>query len=358
MARSAAARSQTPALDAVKLRRLYAEMVRLRTLDERMMTLQRQGRIGFYGACTGQEAATLASAFALEANDWIFPALREGATMLLRGFDLTAYICQVFGNAGDELKGRQMPSHYASRSVNQVSWSSVIGTQLPQAVGVAMAAKLKGDSTVVMAYLGDGATSSADFHVAMNFAGVFKAPIVFVCQNNHWSISVPTARQTVSESIAIKARAYGMPGEKVDGNDVRTVYAACRAAVDRARAGEGPSLIECETYRIGAHSSSDDPTRYRDEREVAAWRAKDPIEGLRRVMEAEKCWDEKREATLRARCLEEVNAAIVAAEAELPPARETLFTDVVAGTPWHLAEQAAELAPFEMSGDRPGTVSH
>src|SRR3982074_1966739 len=174
--------------------RLYREMVRLRTLDERMMTLQRQGRVGFYGACTGQEAATIASAAPLEPGDWIFPALREGGAMLLRGFPLVPYLCQIFGNAGDETKGRQMPSHMASKSVNQVSWSSCIATQLPQAVGAAMAAKIKGDKTGTAAYLGDGATSEGDFQVGLTFGGVFRALVVFICQNNHWAISVPTQK--------------------------------------------------------------------------------------------------------------------------------------------------------------------
>src|SRR6266446_4487027 len=308
------------------LLRLYREMVRLRTLDERMMTLQRQGRVGFYGACTGQEAATLASAIALEPSDWIFPALRE-----------------VFGNSGDETKGRQMPSHMASRSVNQVSWSSCIGTQLPQAVGAAMAARIRGDRTVVAAYLGDGATSEGDFHVAMNFAGVFKAPVVFVCQNNHWAISVPTSKQTASESIAVKAVAYGFPGVKVDGNDAVAVYAAVKEAVDRARAGSGPTLVECETYRIGAHSSSDDPTRYRDEREVEAWRKRDPIEQLRARLAADGQWTDRQDQELRARLLDEVNAAIAEAEQKPDPPREGLFEDVYSNLPWFLREQRDEL---------------
>ena len=323
--------------------RLYGEMVRLRTLDERMMTLQRQGRVGFYGACTGQEAATLASAIALEPSDWIFPALREAAAMLLRGFPLVPYLCQVFGNSGDETKGRQMPSHMASRRVNQVSWSSCIGTQLPQAVGAAMAARLRGDRAIVAAYLGDGATSSADFHVAMNFAGVFKPPVVFVCQNNHWAISVPTSKQTASESIAVKAVAYGFPGVKVDGNDAVAVYTAMKEAVDRARGGAGPSLLECETYRIGAHSSSDDPTRYRDEREVETWRKRDPIVRLRERLDAQSAWSDKHEAELRARVLEEVNAAIAEAERKPDPPRETLFDDVYSTLPWFLREQRDEL---------------
>src|SRR5256884_2037566 len=310
----AAQKLETPPIPREVLMRLYREMVRLRTLDKRRLAVQRQGGVGFYGACTGQEAATLASAIALEASDWIFPALREGGAMLLRGFPLVPCLCQVFGNSGDETKGRQMPSHMASRSVNQVSWSSCMGTQLPQAVGAAMAARIRGDRTVVAAYLGDGATSEGDFHVAMNFAGVFKAPVVFVCQNNHWAISVPTSKQTASESIAVKAVAYGFPGVKVDGNDAVAVYGAVKAAVDRARGGGGPTLVECETYRIGAHSSSDDPTRYRDEREVEVWRKRDPIERLRARLGADGLWTDRQGHGLRGNLVDGVNGALAEAE--------------------------------------------
>ncbi len=330
-------------LSSAQLIEIYRAMLLIRTLDERMMTLQRQGRVGFYGACTGQEAACIGSAFALRPTDWIFPALREGSAMLLRGFPLVPYIAQVFGNSGDITKGRQMPSQQAARSVNHVSWSSCIGTQLPQAVGAAWAAKLKGDDTVVMAYMGDGATSSADFHVAMNFAGVSKAPVVFVCQNNHWSISVPSSRQTASESFAIKAKAYGFPGVKVDGNDVEAVHAAAAEAVERARGHGGPTLIEAETYRIGAHSSSDDPTRYRDSREVDEWKARDPLDRLRRKLLASNQWNERRDQELRDSLLSEVNAAIGEAEKLPPPAPETLFDDLYAVEPWNIAEQRQEL---------------
>lgn len=338
-----AQKRDAPPLPRETLLRLYREMVRLRTLDERMMTLQRQGRVGFYGACTGQEAATLASAIALLPSDWIFPALREGGAMLLRGFPLVPYLCQIFGNAGDETKGRQMPSHMASRSVNQVSWSSCIGTQLPQAVGAAMAARIKGDRTVVAAYLGDGATSEGDFHVAMNFAGVFKAPVVFICQNNHWAISVPTSRQTASENIAVKAQAYGFSGVRVDGNDAVAVYQAVQDAVDRARSGGGPALVECETYRIGAHSSSDDPTRYRDEKEVEQWKKRDPLELLRGRLQSWGLWSAREEDELRAKVLEEVNAAIAEAEKKPDPPRESLFDDVYRTLPWSLREQREEM---------------
>jgi pyruvate dehydrogenase E1 component alpha subunit len=321
----------------------YQSMLKIRTLDERMMTLQRQGRIGFYGTCSGQEAATIGSSMALEPTDWIFPALREAGVMLMRGYGLVPYLSQVFGNSGDPAKGRQMPSHQSSRSVNQVSWSSCIGSQITQATGAAMAAKYKKDGAVVMAYMGDGATSSVDFHTGLNFAGVFKAPVVFVCQNNHWSISIPTKGQTASESIAIKAQAYGFPGVKIDGNDVEAVYAAVSEAVARARRGGGPTLVECETYRMGAHSSSDDPTRYRDQKEVDAWAKRDPIERTYKALLARKAWSPEKDKSLREKLLEEINAAIKESEALPNPAVESLFEDVYAQPTWNLLEQKAEL---------------
>src|SRR5437763_94517 len=200
-----------------------------------------------------------------------------------------------------------------------------------------------GDRTVIAAYMGDGATSEGDFHVAMNFAGVFKAPVVFICQNNHWAISVPTAKQTASESIAVKADAYGFPGVKVDGNDAVAVYGAVKEAVDRARNGGGPTLVECETYRIGAHSSSDDPTRYRDEREVERWKKRDPLELMRSRLQAWGMWTAQKEDELRAQVLEQVNAAIAEAEKKPDPPRESLFDDVYANAPWSLREQREEL---------------
>src|SRR4051812_13369546 len=205
-------------------RRMYREMKSIRLLDERMITLQRQGRIGFYGACTGQEAAPVAAGLALSPEDWVFPALRESAIMLVRGFSLPRYVAQVYGNGADLLKGRQMPSHMSARTVRQVSWSSCMATQLPHAVGAAWAAKLRRDPVVVMGFLGDGATSEPDFHGAMNFAQVFKVPVVLVCQNNQLAISVPVRRQTAAVTIAAKAKAYGMRGVRADGNDVLAVY--------------------------------------------------------------------------------------------------------------------------------------
>ncbi len=177
----------------------------------------------------------------------------------------------------------------------------------------------------------------------MNFAGVFKAPVVFICQNNHWAISVPTSKQTASESIAVKAGAYGFPGVKVDGNDAVAVYRAVKEAVDRARSGGGPTLVECETYRIGAHSSSDDPTRYRDEREVEQWKKRDPLELMRSRLHGWGLWSAREEDELRAKVLEEVNAAIAEAEKKPDPPRESLFEDIYANAPWSLREQRDEL---------------
>lgn len=250
---------------------LYRHMRRIRLLDERMSALQRQGRIGFHGSCTGQEAVPVGVGFALRKGDWIFPALRESCVMLVRGFPLARYVAQDFGCSLDLTKGRQMPSHQSARSVRVVSWSSCIATQLPQAVGMALAARKSGKSDIALAFLGDGATSHPDFHAALNFAGVFRAPCVFVCQNNHFAISVPVEKQSANPRLFEKAAAYAVPGLRVDGNDVEAVFSAVEQAAEQARTGLGPTLIECVTYRMGPHSSSDDPSRYRNEADVASW---------------------------------------------------------------------------------------
>lgn len=328
--------------DALALR-AYREMKRLRLVDARMILLQRQGRVGFYGACTGQEATPIAAALAIEPSDWVFPALRESVMMLVRGFPLSTYLAQVYGNAGDVLKGRQMPSHMSGKQVNQVSWSSCLGPQIPQAVGAAWAAKLRGDRTVTLGFMGDGSTSEPDFHNAMNFAGVYKTPCVLICQNNHWAISVPSSRQTASPTFAIKGRAYGIPSVRVDGNDLLAVYKAVSDAVDRARRGEGPTFIEALTYRIGAHSTSDDPTRYRSQEEVEAWMKKDPLARLRAYVVGRGLLDEAADTALENELNAEIQAAIAEVESFGPPARETLFEDVYADLPWHLREQKDEL---------------
>lgn len=321
----------------------YRHMRRLRALDARMILLQRQGRVGFYGACTGQEAVPIATGLVLQADDWVFPALREQSVMLVRGFPLRAFVAQVFGNAGDVQKGRQMPSHQAGRAVNQVSWSSCIGPQIPQAVGAAMAMRSRKAASIAVGFTGDGATSQPDFHAAMNFAAVYQAPAVIVCQNNHWSISVPTAKQTASRTIAVKGRAYGVPAVRVDGNDLLAVHKVLSDAAARARAGGGPTFVEALTYRIGAHSTSDDPTRYRSDAEVEAWKKKDPVDRLARHLRllglVEDAWEKQLEDELAA----EIGDVIKAVEAMPPPERASLFDDVYAELPWHLRAQKAEL---------------
>ena len=342
-----------PLIPASMLLRAYREMHRLRLLDERMVALQRQGRVGFYGACTGQEAVPIATALALEPHDWVFPALREQGVMLVRGFPLTQFIAQIFGNAGDILKGRQMPSHHSGREVHQVSWSSCVGPLLPHAVGAAWAMKKKRAESIAVGFMGDGATSQGDFHSAMNFAAVFKTPCVLVCQNNHWSISVPVSRQTASASLALKGRAYGMPSVRVDGNDMLAVFKVVTDAVRRARSGLGPTFIEAVTYRIGAHSTSDDPTRYRTEEEVRAWERKDPLIRLQRHLVALGLTDDAKDAILRDELDGEITRAIHEVE-DLPlPGRASLFEDVYEKLPWNLLEQREELASLPTAPPHP-----
>jgi pyruvate dehydrogenase E1 component alpha subunit/2-oxoisovalerate dehydrogenase E1 component alpha subunit len=330
---------KAPELPVDDLRRLFRHMLKMRVIDQRMLSLQRQGRVGFYGTATGQEAAVSGSAYALRDTDWVFPALREMGVSLWRGTTVKEIVCQLIGNSGDVLIGRQMPCHFSDRRVRSVAWSSVIGTQLPHAMGAAWAAKLKKEDTVSIGYMGDGASSSADFHAAANFAGVLKLPVVFFCQNNQWAISVPLHLQTASESIAIKATAYGFPGVRVDGNDIFAVIDATRQAVDRARRGEGPTLVEAVTFRMGGHSSSDDPTRYRDPAEVAEWERRDPVTRFRAHLAGQGLLSNEDEARWTQELNDEISAAITEAEALGPPRIETLFTDVYQHMPWHLEEQ-------------------
>lgn len=328
---------------------LFRLMLRQRLLDDLMLTLQRQGRIGFYGAATGQEAAVFGSGRALEPRDWILPALREGGVALMRGYPLRDYIAQCFGNAADVTHGRQMPCHYGARAQNFVTLSSPIGTQLPHAVGVAMAMKSRGDDAVCMAYLGDGATSENDFHTSLDLAARLNLPVVFFCQNNQWAISAPASLQTAAASMAVRGKPFGIEGVRVDGNDVLACYEATRQAVDRARAGDGPSLIEALTYRMGAHSSSDDPTRYRDETVTEAWKERDPITRLRAFLQAGGLLTEGDAVDLEETLGREIRETLAEVEsADSLPLIGTLFDDVYATRPWFLEEQAeeAEAAPL------------
>jgi len=323
---------------------LYRFMVLNRQLDERMVHLQRQGRIGFYIGSIGEEATVVGSASAMERTDWIFPCYREHGAVLLRGMPLATYVCDLLGNAGDAMLGHQMPCHEAWRPGLFTSISSPIATQIPQAVGAAWAARIKKEEMVALVYFGEGATSASDFHTGMNFAGVNKVPVVFVCRNNGWAISVPRDRQTASETIAQKAVAYGMRGERVDGNDLRAVHAATRRARERAARGEGPTLLECVTYRVEGHSTSDDPRAYRPAELVEPWRKKDPILRLRLHLTSRGLLGEADDERLHAEVREEILKAVKEAEAHAPkPPLETLFEGVYAEPAWQQREQLEEL---------------
>jgi len=332
--------------DRALARRLFEGMLRIRVTDARMMALQRQGRIGFYGEAMGQEAAVVGSAAASKPQDWIVPALREAGVGLYRGMTLDSYVAQIFGNAADVTKGRQMPCHPCDREHHYVVMSSCVSTQVPHAVGIAMAMKIAGDrDKVCFGYMGDGGTSEGDFHVALNFAGVTNAPCVLICQNNQWAISTPGKLQTAAETIACKALGYGIEPLRADGNDVFAVYEVVKYAADKARRGDGPSFIELLTYRVSAHSSSDDPSRYRDEKVTEVWRhEKDPL----RRMEAyllRRGWlaAGEREA-LAAQIEADVREVIARQEKVEGPPLESIVDDVFEEPTWNLREQLDQLA--------------
>lgn len=317
----------------------YRLMVLARATDERCLTLQRQGRIGFYAPLMGQEAAQIGASRALSPHDWVFPAYRELAVALARGVPLRAIFDQLLGNADDQIKGRQMPNHFGFREVNFVVASSPIGTQITQAVGAAMAAQRRKDPIVTIAFFGDGATSSNDFHAGLNFAGVFQTPTIFFCQNNQWAISLPRERQTHSATLAEKASAYGIPGFVVDGNDLNAVYSAVRDARERAVAGRGPTMIEAEVYRFGPHSTSDDPKRYRTDSEVAAAKERDPIGRLRAQLVAIGIWSDGSDQKLWEEVRSSVAQTFELAEKAPPLDPRSVFDDVFSQLTPQLAEQ-------------------
>lgn len=295
-----------PPFEGAELERGYRALRRARHWDERAVVLNRQGRLGVYPPFLGQEAAQVGTALALEPRDWLLPSYRESGAALAHGLPLATLILYWRSEAA----GWRFPE-----GVNVLPFSIPIATQLPQAVGVAVAGRHLGDGRVAMTYVGDGGTSEGDFHTALNFAGVLAAPVVFVVQNNGWAISVPTERQMRNPRIAERAAGYGIPGVRVDGNDLVAVWQVAREAVARARRGEGPTLIEALTYRVAAHTTSDDPGRYRDERETERWRGRDPVARLRAHLERRGLWDDAREEALEAELRRELEAALREADA-------------------------------------------
>lgn len=312
-----------PKIPKDRLHRLYHAMVMSRETDQRMLKLQRQGRIGTFPPSTGQEAPTSAAAAAMGPKDWYVGCFRDLGARWQFGESIARFLLY---HAGWE-EGNVTPG------VDRCLPMSVpIASQIPHAVGVAYAMQYRGEQAAVVTQFGDGATSEGDFHEALNFAAVWKSPVVFICQNNQWAISMPRSAQTASTTIAQKAIAYQMPGIQVDGNDALAMYRAVREALERAYAGEGPTLIEAVTYRLMMHTTADDPKKYRSEEEVASWLKRDPIPRLRKYMESKKLWSAKQEDALVTSVRAEIDAAVKEFEA-MSGFKPDLPFDHVFGTP-------------------------
>ncbi|MDP6418905.1 MAG: pyruvate dehydrogenase (acetyl-transferring) E1 component subunit alpha [Candidatus Krumholzibacteria bacterium] len=312
--------SLDPGLPEEELLRIYRHLCLGREADERMLKLQRTGRMGTFPPCSGQEAVSVGAAAAISEKDWFVGAFRELPGRLMRGQDLVQILKFWAGyeeGSSYSLKHRNLPD------------TIVISSHIPQAVGIAYSMKLRKEDSVVLNFFGDGATSEGDFHEGLNFAAVWKSPVVFVIQNNGWAISTGREKQTASETLAQKALAYGMPGIVVDGNDVLAVYSAVREAVERARRGEGPTLIEAQTYRMSLHTTADDPTRYRKEEDVEEWRDKDPLKRFRLYLENRGIWDESRQEALNNEIRKEVALAVESFENRESVRPDTPFDHVL-----------------------------
>ena len=333
------------------LLKIYRTLVQTRLFEARVIALHRQGRISIYATSEGEEAIAVAGAAALRDTDWLFPDYRSTGALFARGVSMRDYLSQLFGTRGDSCKGRQMPTHIASKSLRIASVSTPVGNAIPHAVGLALAAKLRKGPEAVLVLFGDGATSSDGFHAGMNLAGVHRLPVVFLCRNNQYAISLPLEMQTASKTIAVKAEAYGFAGMRIDGNDANAVYSTTERALSLARAGEGPTLIEAVAYRLGAHTTSDDARRYRADEQVAEWRRRDAIETLRRELESHGVWDSAKERKLREDLTRDIDSVVEAAASEGKPALETLFEDVYAQLPRHLREQRDELLQQSRNGE-------
>jgi pyruvate dehydrogenase E1 component alpha subunit len=319
------------------LLRLHRTMLLGRKFDERLLNLQRQGRIGTFPPIKGQEAAQLGAIAHLRPSDWMVPAFRETAAEIWRGRSLESVI--IYNNGYNE--GVDIPEDR-----NDMPISVPVGSQIIHAVGLGWAAQYRKKDDVAMTFFGDGATSQGDFHEGLNFAAVFQVPVIFVCQNNHWAISVPISKQTRSKTLAQKALAYGMPGIQVDGNDILAVYAAAHEAVERARGGDGPTLIECVTYRMMMHTTADDPKRYRTDEEVEKWSKRDPLIRFEKYLLDKGLLPEGQRNQVESEVLDEIQAAVDRAEKQMEALGDPMemYDHAYADMPSHLEEQKAYLA--------------
>jgi len=314
------------------LLRIHATMLLGRRFDERLLNLQRQGRIGTFPPITGQEASQVGAVAVLRNSDWMVPSFRETAAEIWRGRTLESVI--IANNGFSE--GAQIPEDSHNLPV-----SIPVGSQMLHAVGIGFGIRYRKKDDVVMTFFGDGATSEGDFHEALNFAGVFQTPVIFVCQNNQWAISLPRKKQTRSQTLAQKALAYGLPGIQVDGNDALAVYAAAAEAVDRARKGEGPTLIECVTYRMSVHTTADDPKRYRTDDEVEDWRKRDPLTRLQKYLIRKNRLSDEKIAAAENDVKEKIQTAVDRAEQQMKEfgAPSDMFNHAYAEMPPFLKEQ-------------------
>ena len=330
-------------LDESLLRRFYRDMLVGRLLDDRMMKLRFQGATTFTAPSSGHEAAQIGIAHSFKpAFDWLFPYYRDTALMIAMGVPLSELLAQMMASTLDPARGRQMPAHPGSKELNAFTVASPIASHIPPAAGAAISMKLQATGQVVVTTFGDGATSEGDFHAGINFAGVQGAPAVFVCQNNRYAISADYHHQTASENIALKAHAYGMPGYLVDGMDVLASYFVMRDAVNRARDGIGPSLVEMQVYRYGAHSSDDDDSVYRPKAEVEAWRKRDPLIRYRKFLQKRGLWTEAEDGQMRAEIEAEISEAVQLNRDAGRVPEEWMFDDVTKDMLPNLARQKAD----------------
>ncbi len=327
---------EMPDLSTERLLFLYRAMHLARAFSNRIISLQRQGRATTFGSLVGQEAATVGLAAPLQPQDWLATSYREIASLIVKGVPLSTLVYSFRG---------MTPADWPAES-RCLPYQIVIGTQIPHAVGLAMAAKLSGDPVVAVGVCGDGATSEGDFNEALNFAGVFQVPAVIIVQNNGWAISVPRARQSAAPTLAARGAGFGLPAALVDGNDIFAVYEIVRQAVERARAGEGPTLVELLTYRIGSHTTADDATRYRDAAEVEAWRAKDPLVRFQKFLVKRDLLNEEQEQQIAASVEEEIDEAVRVAEATPAMAPDSFFDYMSATLTPRLQEQRADLLRY------------
>lgn len=336
-------KEQSPEISETTSKRISSTMQYIRLLDERMVGAQRQGRISFYLACTGEEASTVGSAAALSENDMIMSQYREQGALAYRGYTTDQFMNQMFSNHLDPNKGRQMPIHYGDKALNFMTISSPLGTQISQAAGYAYGQKMAKQLAVTICYFGEGAASEGDFHAGVNMAAVLNCPVIFFCRNNGYAISTPSEEQFRGDGIASRGIGYGVKTIRVDGNDVLAVYAATKKAREIALAENCPVLIEAMTYRLAAHSTSDDPSGYRSKSEEDKWRAKNPIERFNKWLDGKGWFDKKATDAFLEKSRADILAALKKAEKVPVAPIEDIVEDVYDTPPWHLKEQLVEL---------------